>query len=46
MGVNFGDEKQYSLTAEVLNIFNRKYMLESSIYEPGVHANVKFSMRF
>lgn len=46
VGVNFGDEKQYSLTAEVLNIFNRKYMLEASIYEPGVHANVKFSMRF
>ena len=46
VGVAFGPEKQYSINAEVLNIFNEKYKIEDSIYEPGVHANLKFTMTF
>ncbi len=46
VGVNFGEEKQYSVTAEVLNIFNEKYMIDGAIYEPGVHANLKFTVEF
>lgn len=46
LGLNFGDEKQYSVSAEVLNIFNQKYMIGGAIYEPGVHGNLKLSMSF
>lgn len=46
LGVNFGAEKQYSVAAEVLNIFNEKYQLNGAIYEPGVHANLKVSVKF
>ena len=46
IGLHFGEEKQYSVSAEVLNIFNEKYMIDGAIYEPGVHANLKFSMSF
>lgn len=46
LGVNFGSEKQYSIAAEVLNITNEKYQLNGAIYEPGVHANLKFSVSF
>lgn len=47
VGVNFGNEKQYSIHAEVLNIFNQKYTINNgAIYEPGVHANLKFSINF
>lgn len=48
MGVKFGDSKQYAIVGEVLNIFNQKYALGTgeSIYEPGVHANIKVSVEF
>lgn len=46
VGVAFGSEKQYSINAEVLNIFNEKYMIDGAIYEPGVHANLKFTVSF
>ena len=48
MGVKFGENKQYAIVGEVLNIFNQKYALGTgdSIYEPGVHANVKVSIEF
>lgn len=45
-GIDFGDEHQYSIDAELLNIFDRTYMRTSAIYEPGLHANLKFSYRF
>lgn len=46
VGLTFGDEKQYSINAEILNIFNKKYMIDGAIYEPGVHANLKFTVAF
>lgn len=48
LGVKFGSEKQYAIVGEVLNIFNEKYALNTgnSIYEPGVHANIKVSVEF
>lgn len=45
-GFDFGDEKQYSVTAEVLNLFDKRYRQDDSILEPGLHANIKFGMRF
>ena len=48
LGVKFGSEKQYAVVGEVLNIFNEKYAIGTgtSIYEPGVHANIKVSVEF
>lgn len=43
---DFGAEKQYTVVAELLNIFDKRYTYASSILEPGVHANLKFSMKF
>lgn len=45
-GFEFGEEKQYTVTAEVLNLFNKQYRLEESLLEPGLHANVKVGMKF
>ena len=45
-GFDFGDEKQYSVTAEVLNLFDKRYRQDDSILEPGLHANIKVGMRF
>ena len=45
-GVYFGKERQYGVIAEVLNIFNTDYAFNSSISEPGVHANVKLVASF
>lgn len=45
-GFDFGSEKQFSVLAEVLNIFDKRYQYNTSILEPGVHANVKLSYRF
>ncbi len=46
MGVDFGEKRQYSLSAEVNNIFNKLYQTSVDIYEPGVFASVKFAARF
>ena len=46
MGFDFGKEKQYSVVAELLNIFDKRYQYNQAILEPGVHANLKFSYRF
>ena len=46
LGFDFGSEKQYSLTAELLNIFDKTYQYNQAILEPGVHANLKFVYRF
>ena len=42
----FGDEKQYTVAAEVLNLFDKRYRQDDSILEPGLHANIKVGMRF
>lgn len=46
LGLRFGEEKQYSVMAEVLNIFNQEYTRDGAIWEPGVHVNVKVSVSF
>ena len=46
LGFDFGPEKQFSLLAEVLNLFDKRYQYNSAILEPGLHANVKLSYRF
>ena len=40
-GFEFGDEKQYTVAAEVLNLFDKRYRQDDSILEPGLHANIK-----
>ncbi len=45
-GFDFGDEKQYSVKAEVLNLLDRRYQYTTAIMEPGLHANVKVGVRF
>ena len=45
-GFDFGAERQFTLLAEVLNIFDKRYQYTTAILEPGVHANVKLSYRF
>ena len=39
-GFEFGDEKQYTVAAEVLNLFD---VPDDSILEPGLHANTSLS---
>ena len=46
LGFDFGPEKQFSLLAEVLNLFDKRYQYNTAILEPGLHANVKLSYRF
>ena len=46
VGFDFGPEKQFSVLAEVLNIFDKRYQYNSAILEPGLHANMKLSWRF
>lgn len=46
MGLDFGSEKQYNVTAEVLNIFDKRYQYTTALYEPGVHFNLKLAMSF
>lgn len=46
MGFDFGSEKQYNVTAEVLNIFDKRYQYNTALFEPGTHVNLKLSMSF
>lgn len=46
LGFDFGTKKQFTLLAEVLNIFDKRYQYNSAILEPGVHANMKLSYKF
>lgn len=46
VGFDFGPEKQFSVLAEVLNIFDKRYQYNTAILEPGLHANMKLSYRF
>ena len=46
LGALFGDERQYSVTAAVLNIFDKEYYVNDSLPEAGVHAVVTANARF
>ncbi|MBQ3171295.1 MAG: TonB-dependent receptor [Mailhella sp.] len=46
LGFDFGQNKEFSLIAEVLNIFDKRYQYNNAIMEPGVHANVKLTYKF
>lgn len=46
MGVDFGKDKKYNVTAEVLNIFDKEYKYTDAMLEPGVHFNLKLNMNF
>ncbi len=46
LGIDFGKKKEFSLDAEVLNIFDKRYQYNYAILEPGVHANVRLSYKF
>ena len=46
LGFDFGREKRFSVLAEVLNIFDKRYQYNTAILEPGLHANVKLSYKF
>ena len=45
-GFDFGGEKQYSVQAEVRNLFDKRYQYTEAILEPGLHANLKIGMKF
>ena len=45
-GFDFGQNKEFSLITEVLNIFDKRYQYNNAIMEPGVHANVKLTYKF
>lgn len=45
-GCDFGEEKQYTVQAEVLNLFDKRYQYTQAILEPGTHANVRVGMKF
>ena len=46
LGALFGDERQYSVTAAVLNIFDKEYYVNDSLPEAGIHAVVTANARF
>lgn len=46
LGALFGDKRQYSVTAAVLNIFDKEYYVNDSLPEAGVHAVVTANARF
>ena len=46
LGFDFGKERRFSVLAEVLNIFDKRYQYNPAILEPGLHANVKLSYKF
>ena len=46
VGAAFGDERQYSVNAAVLNIFDKKYYISDALPEAGVHAVVTANARF
>ena len=45
-GFEFGDEKQYNVQAEILNLFDKQYQYITALYEPGIHCNLKVSVKF
>lgn len=45
-GFDFGEEKRYTVQAEVLNLFDKRYQYTEAILEPGTHANIRVGMKF
>lgn len=46
-GFTFGEEKAWSVQAEVLNILDQKYAYQgASYYEPGINGNLKLTYSF
>ena len=45
-GFDFGEKRQYSISAELLNITDERYRFNDDIEEPGLHATMKFTVRF
>lgn len=46
ISVEFGKERQYSLSTEIYNLLNTLYKTSVDIYEPGLYGAVKFSATF
>ncbi len=46
IGAAFGDERQYSINAAVLNIFDKKYYISDALPEAGIHAVVTVNAKF
>lgn len=46
ISVDFGKDRQYSLSTEVYNLLNTLYKTSVDIYEPGLYGAVKFSASF
>lgn len=46
IGAAFGDKRQYSINAAVLNIFDKKYYISDSLPEAGIHAAVTVNAKF
>ncbi|MFI3270952.1 MAG: TonB-dependent receptor [Pseudomonadota bacterium] len=46
-GFNFGEDKAWSVQAEILNILDQKYAYHGgSYYEPGINGNLKLTYSF
>lgn len=49
VGTSFGQDKEWNIQAEVLNLFDKEYRLngtQDSILESGIHGNVRLSYTF
>lgn len=46
LGGTFGKERQYAITAQVLNLFDKEYYISDALPEAGVHAIVTASAKF
>lgn len=46
MSIEFGEKREYSLSAEVYNLFNKLYQTSVDIYEPGIYGALKFTAKF
>lgn len=46
ISVEFGEERQYSLSTEIYNLLNTLYKTSLDIYEPGLYGAVKFTAAF
>lgn len=46
VSVEFGEQRQFSLSTEVYNLLNKLYQTSVDIYEPGIYGAVKFTAQF
>ena len=45
-GIDFGAQKQYTVDFGLYNVFDKLYMHQEAIYEPGRYAAIKFNAAF